>query len=323
MRRSMVCMVVGAAMSACAPASSGERPTPHSDDKGVKIVNQPSNQSSTLDKVKQWAGPGATVSSYEDVKVPAMELFSVLAAPPAGVVQHDYTPPRRGVAAQRGGATIVEGKAAMQAAMDAGMSAPEDIARLALLFLHDGGELVTGGEGAAPPGFQGRRFVYYWRTSDMGRQLMKSQLDLGALTVTTEPGVPRPDPVEEARATLASGSQIVWRTAIGQLKALCVADASARALLLDTARTHADAATRAQAAEAAGACKSPEAIAPLAEVLDKDPIESVRAAAAMGLGAIGGERAAAALEAAQPGAKGDTVRRAIAFALAQLARGTP
>jgi hypothetical protein len=313
----MVCMIWGVAVTACAPAPSGERANRHSDSKGAKIVDQPS----TLDKVKQWAGAGATVSPYEDVSVPGMELFSVRPAPPEGVVMHDYTPPRRGVAVQRGGA-ILEGKAAMQAAMDAGVSAPEDTARLSLLFLHDGGDLVTGGDGAAPPGFQGRLFVYYWRTSDMARRLMKSQLDLGALTVTTEPGVPRPDPVEEARATLASGSQIVWRTAIGQLKALC-ADPRALALLLETARTHADAPTRAGAAEAAGACKSPDAIAPLAQLLEKDPVEPVRAAAATGLGAIGGERAAAALRAAQPGEKSEAVRRAIAFALGQIARGTP
>lgn len=321
MRRSIRCMVwmiSGVALTACAPAPSGERVNRHSDAKGAKTVDQPS----TLEKVKQWAGPGATVSPYEDVSVPGMELFSVRPAPPAGVVMHDYTPPRRGVAAQRGGATIIEGKAAMQAAMDAGVSEPADIARLSLLFLHDGGELVTGGEGAAPPGFQGRLFVYYWRTSDMARQLMRSQLDLGALTVTTEPGVPRPDPVEQARAILASGSQTVWRTAIGQLETLC-ADARALALLLETARTHADAPTRAGAAEAAGTCKSPDAIAPLAQILESDPAEPVRAAAATGLGAIGGERAAAALRAAQPGAKADSVRRAIAFALGQIARGTP
>jgi hypothetical protein len=314
----MVCLIAGMALTACAPAPSGEQANRRSDSKGARIVDQPS----TLEKVKQWAGAGATVSPYEDVSVPGLALFTVTPAPPAGVAMHDYTPPRRGVAALRGGATILTGKDAMQAAMDAGASEPEDIARLSLLFLHETGDLVTGGEGAAPPGFQGRIFVYHWRTSDMARQLMKSQLDLGALAVTTEPGAPRPDPIEEARATLASGSQIAWRTAIGQLQAQC-ADPRALALLLDTARTHADVPTRAAAAEAAGACKSPDAIAPLAELLAKDPAEPVRAAAATGLGAIGGERAAAALRAAQPDAKGDTVRRAIAWALGRIARGTP
>ena len=313
-----LCLIWGAALTACAPAPSGERVSRHSDSTGAKTVDQPS----TLEKVKQWAGAGATVSPYDDVSVAGMELFSVLPAPPAGVAVHDHTPPRRGVAAVRGGAIIVEGKDAMQAAMDAGVSEPEDIARLSLLFLHDGGDLVTGGDGAAPPGYQGRIFVYYWRTGDMARRLMKSQLDLGTFAVTTEPGVAQPDPVEQARAILASGSQTVWRTAIGQLATLC-ADARALALLLETARTHADAPTRAGAAEAAGACKSPDAIAPLAKVLESDPVESVRAAAATGLGAVGSEGAAAALRAAQPGAKGDTVRRAIAWALAAIARGTP
>lgn len=318
MMRSLVWTIaVAVAMAACTPAPTGEQANRQPDGQGAKTMNQPS----TLEKVKQHAGPQATVTPWGDVSVPGMELFTVSPAPPAGVAVHDYTPPRRGVAVQRNG-TIIEGKAAMQAALDAGVSEPEDIARLALIFLHDTGDLVTSGDGAAPPGYQGRIFVYWWRTSDMSRQLMKSQLDVGALSVTTEPGVARPDPIEQARATLASGSQIVWRTAIGQLAALC-ADPRAVALLVETARTHADAPTRAQAAEAAGSCKSADAIAPLAEVLAKDADEKVRAAAATGLGAIGGERAAAALRAAQPSAKGDDVRRAIAFALTKIERGTP
>jgi hypothetical protein len=319
MRRSLLCTIVSVAvaLAACTPAPTGEQANRQPDGQGAKTMDQPS----TLEKVKQWAGPNASVSPYGDVAVPGMQLFTVSPAPPAGVAVHDYTPPRRGVAVQPSGA-ILEGKLAMQATLDAGASEPEDIARLALLFLHDTGDLVTSGDGASPPGYQGRIFVYWWRTSDMSRQLMKSQLDVGALSVTTEPGVARPDPIEQARTTLASGSQIVWRTAIGQLEALC-ADPRAVALLLETARTHADVPTRAKAAEAAGSCKSPDAIAPLAEVLAKDPAEQVRAAAATGLGAIGGERAAAALRAAQPGAKGDEVRRAIAFALTKIERGTP
>lgn len=309
--------IAGVALAACTPAPSGEQASRHNDHPGVKIVDQPS----TLEKVKQWAGPGATVSPYEAVSVPGLALFAVTPAPPEGVAVSDYTPPRRGVAVQ--GGAILEGKAAMQAAVDAGASAPEDVARLALLFLHDGGDLVTGGDGAAPPGYQGRLLVYYWRTSDMGRQLMKSQLDPGALVVTTEPGAARPDPVAEARATLASGSQITWRTAIGQLQALCATEEAARALLVETARAHADAPTRAQAAEAAGACKSPDLVAPLGEILAGDPAEQVRAGAATGLGAIGGDRAAQALRAAQAGEESETVRRAIAFALGRIARGTP
>lgn len=320
MRRALLCTlsaISGVALMACKPAPSGEQAKRHNDHQGVKIVDQPS----TLEKVKQWAGPGATVSPYESVSVPGLQLFAVTPAQPEGVVTSDYTPPRRGVAVQ--GNIILEGKAAMQAAMDAGASEPADLARLALLFLHDGGDLVTGGDGAVPPGYQGRLFVYYWRTSDMGRQLMRSQLDPGALTVTTEPGTARPDPVAEARATLASGSQIPWRTAIGQLETLCTTEERARSLLVETARTHADAPTRAQAAQAAGACKSPDVIAPLSAILASDPAEQVRAGAASGLGAIGGDRAAQALRAAQPGEKSDTVRRAIAFALGQIARGTP
>ena len=309
--------IAGVALAACTQAPSGELAKRNSDPQGVKIVDQPS----TLEKVKQWAGPGATVSPYESVSVPGLQLFAVIPAPPEGVATSDYTPPRRGVAVQ--GSAILEGKAAMQAVMSAGASEPADMARLALLFLHDGGDLVTGGDGATPPGYEGRLLVYYWRTSDMGRQLMKSRLDPGAVTVTTEPGGARPDPVAEARATLASGSQITWRTAIGQLAAVCITEESARSLLIETARTHADAPTRAQAAEAVGACKSPDVIVPLGEILARDSAEKVRAGAATGLAAIGGERAAQALRAAQPGEKSDTVRRAIAFALGRIARGTP
>lgn len=316
MRYSLVSAILSVLVSACTPAPAGEQASRQGEGQGAKIMEQPSMR----EKVKQWAGQ-ATVSPYDNVTVAGIQLFTISPPPPAGVTTHDATPPRRGVAVQRNG-DILEGKPAMQAVMDAGVSEPEAIARLALLFLHDTGELVTGGEGVVPPGYQGRMFVYYWRTSDMGRQLMKSQLDVAKLAVTTEPGVEELDLIEQARATLASDSEITWRTAIGQLKTLC-AEPQALELLLETARTHTHTATRADAAEAVGACGSSDAIAPLANVLTNDPNEQVRAAAASGLGAIGGERAATALRAAQSSAQGDAVRRAIAFALKKIERPAP
>ncbi len=278
-------------------------------------------QPASLERVEQWAGDGATVRPYEQLSVPGLEIFIVTTKPPEGVAVSDYTPPRRGVAVQ--GSAIFEGQAAMEAVTDAGVSEPLEIAKLSLLFLHDGGDLVTEGEGVAAPGYQGRALVYFWRASDMGRQLMKSQLNTASFEVTSEPVGAGASPVADARATLASDSQIAWRGAIGQLRAVCAADGEARALLLETARGHRDAATRAQAAEAAGACQSPEVIAPLGEVLRGDKDEQARAGAATGLGATGSERAAEVLKAAQGDEKSDSVRRAIAFALGQIERGAP
>ncbi|HEX7046614.1 MAG TPA: hypothetical protein VF275_03445 [Gammaproteobacteria bacterium] len=144
------------------------------------------NQSTALEKVKQWANPDATVSTFEAVSVPGMSLFSFTPSPSDSVFMHDFTPPRWGVLIRHDDAAILSGKDGMKAALDAGVSDPEEIARLALLFLHDHGEFA---DDAEPPFFQRESLIYYWRRNDMNRQLMKAQLDRDALTVVIEPVV--------------------------------------------------------------------------------------------------------------------------------------
>jgi len=160
-------------------AWSTEQASP--DDHGKEAGSM--KQSVTLEKVKRWVGDEATVSVYEGMAIPGISLFSYTPSPSASVFMHDFTPPRWGVLIRHDDVMILAGKDGLQAALDAGVSDPEQIARLALLFLHDHGEFAEEIE----PAYQGRFLIYYWRRNDMSRQLMKAFLDQDTLTVAIEP----------------------------------------------------------------------------------------------------------------------------------------
>lgn len=264
---------------------------------------------STWDKVREQAGPGVAVSHYEEVKVPGLELF-VLAK------EGRDPSPRRGVAVPAGASAWLEGKEAMRAAMDRGASDAATLARLSILLLQPDGDLDT----ATAPALSGKALEYRYRSSQgMARNLYRATLDLGTLELHSEAADAAPDPVAEARQILSSGSQIVWRTAVQQLKGLCGGEPRALALLLETAAQHRDTATRAEAAEAAGACRSPAALGPLRKLLAGEGPDPVRIGAAAGLGLLGGKDAEAALREAGAGPGSPELKSAIGRALRRLA----
>ena len=269
---------------------------------------------STFEKVEAWARPGSSIGTFEDVKVPQMELFWVSWHDPN---IHGGPTEWRGVAVLENATQWIEGKAAMREVLRRGISDAEQLARLSMLLLQGRGELQVGQTDTPAPERTQDTLTYYWRTDDSGRNLVRSSLDLATLELTTEPGIAS-DPFALAQEALATQGDIAAVGAISELATNHCADPRTVPLLLKTAAAHGYVTARAAAAAALGTCKAPKAVAPLLELLATDPEDSVRIGAATGLGEIGGAEVEAALRAASPKQSSNEVRMAISRAIKRI-----
>jgi hypothetical protein len=318
-------LLAGACSKASAP-NNNPPPNPDTPPPGAK-----SNAMSTLERVRQWAGPGNTVTSVSDITVDGLELFWIAESTPGA---HDLTR-GRGVAVPAGAQSWLAGKDAMRAALDRGVTDPALLAHLSMLLLeHGGAPIVDIGElpdhaqasarqaGVHAPRMQGNAleyWSYYRRTTQP--ELMRSRLDLGTLEVESksarELAMEASDPIDLARSWLASPDEHTRRRGIEQLVAHC-GDPRAPRMLAETLTGHAQAKTRAEAAKMLAKCHDGGSVAALVRALDGDGDAEVRQWAASTLGALGGPAARAALEKAKAGDQDENVRLMAQMALAKL-----
>ena len=343
-RRALALVLAAASLSfACSKASSGhDATTTNPSDPANPGASKPAvgtNAMHTLEQVKSWAGPDATVMPVEDIQLPGMSFFWIGTAKPGG-------PERgKGVAVIDGADRWLEGKEAMRVVLDRKVSDPALLARLSLLLLEDGGTPITDlGDtqalpasavpearqaGVTPPQMRGagqNQVLEYWsyfrRLSRPG--LMRSQLDLGTLQVTraslAEIQAQGTDPIAEAETWLSSPDTNTRRKGVEQLAANCGNARTGQALArVITGQAQTD--TRALAAQLSKSCRgesTARVVEALVKALGTDASAEVRQWAASSLGEIGDASARAALEKAHASDADEGVRLMAQMAVKKL-----
>ena len=140
-----------------------------------------------LELVQTWSGPTNKVLLYKDVEVPGYELFWVQGADNSGSTGFAVAVP---VEEQN----FLEGKIALQRLIDTGIRDPLDLARLTMVFLERGGAPLVGPDteqhreaGVNPPAVeQGVLSYWYERRARTHIELLRSELDLANLTISTQ-----------------------------------------------------------------------------------------------------------------------------------------
>lgn len=336
MRHAVALALAVASMSfACSKASSGHDATATNHvapaNPGASKPAIGNHAMDTLEQVKSWAGTDAAVMPVEDIQVPGMRFFWIGQSGPSG-------PERgKGVAVIDGADRWLEGKDAMRAALDRKVTDPALLARLSLLLLEDGGTPITDlGDtqalpatavedarqaGVTPPQMRGsgqNQVLEYWSYfRRLSRpSMMRSRLDLSALQVTrsslAEIQAQGADLVVQAEAWLGSPDINTRRKGVEQLAANC-ADARAAQALARVVTGHAQADTRALAAQMSKGCRGAGASTShvgeaLVKALGNDASAEVRQWAASSLGELGDASARAALEKAQASDADEGVR---------------
>jgi hypothetical protein len=233
-----------------------------------------------------------SLSPWNKVKVPGMELF----------VQRDVSGydavPVHGVARITGSRDVLKGKAAFDAARSRTGDDPTTLAALAMLFLDDQSDGVTGHMPwtaithtkapeeealAAPPRLLGPT-LEYWRSHAMLNNLVRCRLTLASGEVTGELAGQllheqqlAADPYKLIDQELATNDSNDWRLAVADL--MKIGDDKARSRLIDLA-LNADWPQKRQAAvEALGSLPGPRVMEALQRIQQYDKSEDVSSAA--------------------------------------------
>jgi hypothetical protein len=256
------------------------------------------------DNLVRKKAPRGAVVLPAGCSVPGVELFWV-------------SLPARGPDDARGygvavvGGKVLSGSDGLRALFTGPPRAPVQSACAAALLVGDGGapiadlaalRFATPEEKAlARAPSQSGDLLEWWSESAPSRRpgLRRYRLSLSTLALddrsAAELVAAAQDPIERARALLASESDFAQKDGIALARGRCAQDPHAVELLGATLRQHANADTRARAADALAGCKSPAAVAALVAALG-DPVASVREFAAASLGVVGDASARSALE---------------------------
>lgn len=338
-------LVTAILSAACSKPSAGQEAITTNRDEPAKAgegrAATGDNAMHTLEQVKSWAGPDASVMPIEDIQIPGMHFFWIDETSPSG-------PERgKGIVVRDSAERWLEGDEAMRAVLSHAGENAALLARFSLLLLEDGGtpivdlgdtkalpESATGEArevGVMPPRLNGARegrtleyWSYFRRLSRPG--LMRSRLALATLDVTrssvTELRAESAEPIAEATAWLDSPDGNTRRKGIELLASSC-SDAAAAQTLASAITGHSQVETRALAAQMSRRCeRAHEAtagvVSALMQALETDASAEVRQWAASSLGDIGAGNAKAALRKAQTSDVDEGVRLMAQMALKKL-----
>lgn len=301
----LIVALIALSTAAC-PSPRAADPAPAAPAAEATGGAMPSPAPDAFARVEAHAGPGAAVQRV-DAGLDGLELFRITRRPAGANAPEVGT----GAAVIAGRDGVLGAADAMRAVVErAGKSEPDRLARLALA-------LLIPRSGTPEPGarLDGDALVFRWRVDGPGRGLMQTTLDLGTMKAQSGPAPTEVDAVAGAIAGLGDPSDMTRQAAITTLTDHCT-DPRVAPALGEAMKTHADVATRAQAAEAAGRCREVP-VADLAALLGgADP--AVRIGAAAGLGHRGTSEAEQALRDAAPAQTDAAVKQAIGRAVKRI-----
>lgn len=269
--------------------------------KDASAMTTPDSATSTLERLQAWVGPNLGINPWADVQVPNVELFYA-----ANSVEY------RGIAVVEGAPDPLTGKPALRAVRERGVTDAVQLGQVALLLLARGEKPILDPRTATTdlpevrklvraPAIDGNTLVL-WSTDPHGELLIRHQLDLTTLELTSQPGqalvTAQRDPIDVALQQLAGSSTTLYNGAIDALVAACKNPRAAKALGEVVAK-HPHPQARGWAAFQTATCHDDRTVGVLIAALGKDADATVRKHAADALGKLGAKEARPALEKAQ------------------------